>query len=151
MDRAALITAIATREGTAKQIAKWYDVTVTELREFVEKNREAIEMAKEAIDIAEVEPTALNELTPKDLDELWITQKASRLHRYEVIADSLFEQIQSGQSSGSDLSTVLREFRSYLMAAANELGQLLHRGSGENSMGDTMGVDIQGVNIENLR
>jgi len=109
-------------------------------------------MAKEAIDIAESEARASpNIIEPRDLADLWIGNKTARLQRYELIADYLFELIQSNRLAGTDLSTALREFRSYAIAAANELGQLLHRGSGDSGMGDTMSVDIVGIDAESLR
>lgn len=152
VDRQSLINAIASREGTARELAKWYDTTPTELRAFVEDNREAIEIARQAIEIAEEENTAsLADVTPKDLADLWISNKVARLQRYEVICNYLFDMIQSKKVFGTDLSTALREFRSYAMAAANELGQLLHRGAGDSGDGDTLSVDIVGINPENLR
>lgn len=152
VDRQALISAIASREGTAREIAKWYDTTPDELRAFVEDNRPAIEMAKTAIDIAESEIVSkLSDVTPKDLADLWISNKTSRLQRYEAICDYLYVLIMEKKAFGTDLSTALREFRSYAIAAANELGQLLHRGAGDSGDGDTMSVDIVGVDPERLR
>jgi len=152
VDKQALINAIASREGTAQQLAKWYDITTEELRQFLEDNREAVEMTKTALDVAEEETTyTSSDVSPKELDELWITQKAARLARYEIICDYLFAQAISGLLAGADWSTALREFRSYAIAAANELGQLLHRGAGEGAGGDTMSVDIQGIDIDQMR
>lgn len=153
VDRQSLINAIANREGTAKQLAKWYDITTAELRTFLEDNREAVELARTAIETAEEEESTNLDISPKEMDQLWITQKAQRLARYELVADYLLEMLMNkrGMLGGADLSTALREFRSYAVAAANELGQLLHRGAGENPDGDTMSVDIAGVNIDNLR
>lgn len=144
-DRIALIHAIATREGTAKEIAEWYGTKVSTLRKFVEANREEIEQVAEQAQALQ-EETDSSVVTPDQLDELWITQKAARLARYQKIADLLFEEMVQG---GRD-STTLREFRSYLTTAANELGQLLHRGSGDAGT-DQLSVDIQGVDLEDLR
>lgn len=153
VDMQSLINAIASREGNARQIAQWYDVTTDELRTFVEDNRESIEMAKTAIDVAEEEMSRASpaEVSPKDLAELWIGNKTSRLQRYELVCDYLYGQIMAQHLSGADLSTALREFRSYCIAAANELGQLLHRGAGDSGDGDTMSVDIVGVDVNQLR
>lgn len=152
VDKQALINAIASREGTARDLAKWYDITTADLRQFLDDNREAVEMTRQALEIAEEETTHTSaDVTPKDLDELWITQKIARLRRYEIICDYLFAQAIGGRLAGADWSTALREFRSYAIAAANELGQLLHRGAGENSEGDTASYDIVGVNIDTMR
>lgn len=150
VDRQSLINAIANREGTAKELAKWYDITTAELRTFLDDNREAVELARLATEAHEEESTDLN-VSVKEMADLWITQKGQRLARYEIIADYLLELILSKRLAGADMSTALREFRSYAVAAANELGQLLHRGAGENPDGDTASFDIQGVSIESLR
>lgn len=144
-DRVTLINALAGREGTAKQIATWYGFSsVQALKEWVEANREVIEEAKERLD--SYQPEKSNVVTPTELDQLWIGNKFARLARYEHIANLLFEEAVRDPTD----STVLRELRSYLAAAANELGQLLHRGSGESGT-DSLSVDIQGINLENLR
>jgi hypothetical protein len=147
-DHIALVNAIATREGNAKQIALWYGTTVDELRSFVEEHRGEIEQAKLEIEASSKDSESPNEVTPTELGELWIGNKFARLQRYERIADKLYKEAME-HGIGAD-STVLRELRSYMVAAANELGQLLHRGSGETGT-DSLSVDIQGVDMENLR
>lgn len=153
IDRATLINAIAAREGTAKEIAKWYDVTEADLRQFVDENREAIQVAHDAMEASGTEETQADLVTPTELAQLWIGNKFARLHRYELVADYLFNQVMNQRSmlAGAELATVLRELRFYMTAAANELGQLLHRGAGEGAEGDTMSVDIQGVDIDQMR
>jgi hypothetical protein len=146
-DHIALVNAIATREGNAKQLAQWYGTTVDKLRSFVEEHRGEIEQAKLEIEASSKDNESPNEVTPTELGELWIGNKFARLQRYENIANKLYDDAMS--MSVPD-STVLRELRSYMVAAANELGQLLHRGSGETGT-DSLSVDIQGIDMENLR
>lgn len=142
MDKLALINAIAAREGTTREIAKWNGLTVAELRQFVEDNREALEQARELIEASEKDSQAIS---PSELTELWISKKIERLARYQNIANHLYNECLRGVDS-----TALREFRSYLVAAANELGQLMHRGAGDAGT-DSLSVDIQGVDLDNLR
>jgi hypothetical protein len=151
VDRMALINAIAAREGTAKEISKWYAVPIENLRAFVEENKPAIEHARELLERSKEETH--KEPSPAELDSLWVTQKVERLARYQKIADILYRDLTSEKQKlyGSDLSTAAREFRSYLTVVANELGQLLHRGSGDSGDGDTVSYDIQGVDINSLR
>jgi hypothetical protein len=141
-ERQALIIAIAAREGTAREISLQYDKPIAWLRRFVEENKEELKLARQALEADEG-----REVTPTELQALWITNKGERLARYEQVANALFQEALNNPTD----STVLREFRSYLAAAANELGQLLHRGSGEAGMGDTVSYDIQGVDLDNLR
>jgi hypothetical protein len=144
-DTRTLMNAIALREGTAKQIATWYDTTVDELRAFVKENKPELERIREELTQEDIEePT---NVTPAKLDDLWISKKSDRLQRYQNIADKLYED---AMASGVADSTVLRELRSYMLAAANELGQLLHRGSGESGT-DSLSVDIMGIDINTLR
>lgn len=147
-DTAQLIADIATRAGTAKQIASWYEVTVAELREWVAENRAVLEAYR---DEAESEPEASTEPDPMELSDLWITNKFERLKRLQVLADKQYNECQSGRLIGAELATGLREFRSYLALAANELGQLLHRGSGEGQEGETLQVEIPGVDMGSLK
>lgn len=149
-ERAQLVTYIATREGTAKEIARWFDTTVSELKRFVETNYEEIAEAKKASEAYTVD-TPSDVVSPTQLDELWITNKFERLKRYQILAEVLYDDAASGKLSGADLSTCVREFRSYAALAANELGQLLHRGSGEAGTGDTMNVHFEGVDTEQLK
>lgn len=148
VDRQSLISAIASREGTAKQLAERYRVSVDELRSFVEDNREAIERASDALQTTQASTATI---TPTQLDDLWIANKFERLKRLQECADELYADAMHGGLSGADLATAVREFRSYLMLAANELGQLLHRGSGDGGAGDTLSVEVAGVDMDSLR
>lgn len=136
-----LIADIATRAGTAKELARQYGCTVAELRTFTETYRAEIEAYSEPPEIAAIDPT------PTELGDLWITNKFERLRRIQAIADATLETIKAG---GVD-QALLREYRSYLALAANELGQLLHRGSGDSAEGETLEVDIIGVNMEAMK
>lgn len=143
-DRRILIIAIATKEGTAEELSIRYGYTIKELRSFVDDNIEEITKAREAWE--REESTSDTTPDPNELEKLWIASKAARLKKMQNIADRLYRDCMVG---GFDAAT-LREFRSYCQAAANELGQLLHRGSGEAG-DDTLNVDIQGVDFERLR
>lgn len=142
-DKQALIIAIATREGTARQLALWYDLEIPQLRQFTEDNLEAIERARQAWEDSEQDPSSVS---PSELSELWISDKSARLQRIERVAGLLYRDIVEGTRD----ATTLRELRSYMALAANELGQLLHRGAGDSGS-DTLNVDIEGVDFENLR
>lgn len=142
LDRQELIYEIATRAYTAKQLAQRYNTDRKDLRLFTEEYREEIE---EASRLAKQE-TSNGDPTPTELGELWISKKQERLTRYQAIANDLYKEA----IAGSRDATVLRELRFYMVAAANELGQLLHRGSGESGS-DSLSVDIQGVSIEDLK
>lgn len=85
-------------------------------------------------------------VSPEDLDILWISKKTERLKRYQIIADLLFAMAQAGSTD----ATVLRELRSFMRYAAEELGQLLHRGSGEMSENSTVNYTLPGVSMEDL-
>lgn len=154
-ERQELVTAIASREGTARELAERFGYTTTELRAFVNENKKAIALARIAIEDQEEEATeedlaALERgevVTPGQLDELWISKKIARLTRYEAIANRLYAH---AMTSGPD-STVLRELRAYLVAAAQELGQLLHRGSGDSGTGDKLTVHMVGVDPDSFR
>lgn len=138
-----LIYEIATRARTAKQLAGAYDTTVAELRAFVKEH--AQDIAKVAKDV-EQQSEEDGEPTPNELSGLWVSNKGERLVRYQEVVDKLFEEFKEGSRD----ATVLRELRFYMQAVANELGQLLHRGSGESGS-DSLSVDIQGVSLDNLR
>ena len=142
-DRQALLQDIATRAGSAGQIAQWYECTIAELKQFVADNQFELTSIQNA---TEEDDTATDVVTPTQLDELWISQKFARLQRYQDIADRLYKSAKRMPDA-----TNLRELRAYMLAAANELGQLLHRGSGESNTGDTLSVDIQGIDLDNLR
>lgn len=144
-DKEQLIADVATRAGTAKQIASWYELDVAELKDWVTENRAAIE----AYNAADDEPEADEGPEPETLTDLWISNKFERLKRLQQIADVAYEAMKSGRMEPD--ATLLREFRSYLALAANELGQLLHRGSGEQAEGDTLQIDIQGVDLETMK
>lgn len=133
----ALMRAIALKEGNAREISQRFGVPVPQLKAFVASNRDELATIREAYD---------RNVSIEDLDKLWITQKTERLQRYQAVADKLYTEIMQGSRDSTDL----REFRSYLAACANELGQLLHRGAGEAGS-DTLNVDIVGVDLENLK
>lgn len=147
-DRRALINAIALREGTAKELANRFKRSVAWLKEFAARNHGEIELVAQRGSQGTEEAT---EPTPTQLDELWITKKFERLRRLQDLAEEQYRDVATGNLEGAELSTALREFRSYLALAANELGQLLHRGSGDSSSSDILSVDIQGVDMEALR
>ena len=136
-----LIRDIATRAGTAKTLARQYGCTVAELRTFTQTYHDEIAAYAETPEVPFVDPT------PTELGDLWITNKFERLRRIQAIADATLESIVTG---GVD-QALLREYRSYLALAANELGQLLHRGSGESTEGETLEVDIVGVDKDAMR
>lgn len=140
-----LIAAIARREGTARQLAERFGYTTDELREFAKTHNSAIE------NFVNNKEDRLDTVTPTQLDELWISQKFERLTRLQSCAEIMFKEIKRERLEGSELATALREFRSYLMLAANELGQLLHRGSGDSGSGDTLSVEISGVDMDKMR
>lgn len=141
-DIEALIQAIANREGTAQQLASSFGYTVNELKQFTNVYKERIKQAASEPE----EPS--NVVTPTQLDELWITNKFERLKRLQNVADLAYRAIEAG---GYGDSTLVREFRSYLMLAANELGQLLHRGSGDSADGETLNVSFEGIDLEQLK
>lgn len=144
-----LIYAIALRLATAKQLAALFHTGVPELRVFVADNEERIAKARERFENPEPE-SALSTVEPGQLSDLWITNKFQRLKRMQNAAEDM-ESLMSQPLSAGELSTAVREFRSYMMLAANELGQLLHRGAGDSGDGSYLSVDIQGVDMENLR
>jgi len=130
-----LITAIASRQWTAKELSKIFNMSVPELKVFVEAHLDRIEEAREVYDALEAE-------APADIGELWIAQKLERLRRLQSVAEVLYE----GAIRTYD-ATILRELRSYLALASNELGQLMHRGSGENADGAVANYLIDGVDV----
>lgn len=143
------INAIAAKEGTAQELAERFGTSVDALKAFVDRNKPAIIAARNRLENPEPERPA--ELTPTQLDELWIGKKFERLLRLQQVAEAQYDAIKTGHLLPAEMTTAVREFRSYLALAANELGQLLHRGAGEAAEGDTLGVDIQGVNMEDLK
>lgn len=147
-DRTRLIHAIASREGNAKELSRRYGYTTDQLRVFVAEN--AAEIAETAEALGDTE-TPNGEVTPTQLDQLWISNKFERLRRLQALAEIQYQDAAHGDLIGIDLSTALREFRSYLTLAANELGQLLHRGSGESGTGDVLSVEFTDVDLNNLK
>lgn len=141
--RKALVFALVTKQGNARELSERFSRSVDWLRKFVEDNKQELEEARRAYELSQ----DTNDVTPQQLSELWITKKFERLQRYEEIANLLYEEAKKDPTD----STVLRELRSYLAAVANELGQLLHRGAGDAATGDTLSVDIQGVDLDSLR
>lgn len=146
--RDALITAIALREGTASELAERFSRSVASLKRFATQNHDAIALAAQRGSQRATEGT---EPTPTELDELWITKKFERLRRLQELAERQYNDVVTGDLVGPDLSTGLREFRSYLMLAANELGQLLHRGSGDSGTNEMLNINIEGVDMDQLR
>ncbi|HTS05682.1 MAG TPA: hypothetical protein VMP68_08870 [Candidatus Eisenbacteria bacterium] len=160
-----LIYDIANRKGTVKELAIAYGISPKSVREFAEVWHSRIVEAAHKAEIETLQ-AELEELraapshapaqqsgtvTPEQLADLWISNKFERLKRLQDIAEATEDMVKSGAMSPAELSMAVREFRSYLMLAANELGQLLHRGSGESSDGDTLSVSIEGVDMDALR
>lgn len=143
--RIALIEDVALRKGTAQELSEKYGISVDELRAWAHENKMLLKLAARKF---KEETDKLNDtITPTQLNELWLAKKFDRILRYQIIADELYDQIMQGSTD----PTVLREFRSYCLAAANELGQLLHRGSGEAGDGTTVSYDIKGVNMDAMK
>lgn len=137
-----LMRALALREGTASQLSKRFDMTVDALHDFVEEHKDKLEAlrAEQPDDLDDAE------LSPEQLSSLWITNKYERLRRYQSVADQLLKYIKKG---GAD-ATNLREFRTYLNYAAQELGQLLNRGAGAAEE-HNVSYTVTGVDMEKLQ
>lgn len=150
-ERQSLINAIALRQGTARELANHYGMPVSELRQFAMDNHLAIKAAHQRLTAPEDPKQAAATLTPTQLEDLWITNKFERLKRLQTVAETTERMINDGGMSPAEAAMAVREFRSYLMLAANELGQLLHRGAGDSGTGDTLSFDIAGVDMDNLR
>lgn len=148
VERSTLLNAIASREWTGKELAKQWGVTVSWLKLFIADNKEELEERAEALARQSEQDS---EPGPDELDEYWITKKLERTERYQEVADILRDRIIDGELTGTDLATALREYRSYMIAVANEYGQLLHRGSGDAGDGDTMAIEIGGVNMDTMK
>ena len=146
VDRALLISAIAFKERTVAELCEEYAATRDELINFARSNREKIDKLR-AQPKREI-TTRSNEPSPTQLKDLWITNKFERIRRLQAIAEQLYDDITGG--NGGD-ATTLREFRSYTLLVANELGQLLNRGAGDSSEADVLRVDISGIDMEALR
>lgn len=156
--RREIIHAIALREGTARELAARFDMPVAALRAFVSEHEDSIRLiaeqaefeaqraAEDAALAEEMEASRPDLVSPAALDELWISKKTERLRRYQIISDQLFEYARAGSTD----ATILRELRSFMRYAAEELGQLLHRGSGEMPENSTVNYTLPGVNMEDL-
>jgi hypothetical protein len=146
VDRLLLVNALAFKERTITQLCTEYAASRDEIIAFGNANREQIEKLRKQEQAVALEK-ASDEPTPTQLSELWITNKFERIKRLQDVADKLYVSI---NDLGADAVTV-REFRSYLLLVANELGQLLHRGAGDSAEADTLRVDISGIDMETLR
>ncbi len=148
-DELELIKDIATRAGTAAEIASWYSLSTGELRAFVDKHRPQLERARERA--TEAPPPDPVEPTPAELDALWISSKTERISRAQECADILYKAIKADKFEGAELATALREFRSYCLWVSNELGQLMHRGAGDAGTGDSLAIELDGVDLNAMR
>lgn len=145
-----LIYAIALRVGTGRQLAGMFVLTLAELRAFVEEHKERITRTRERFMNPEPE-SALSMIEPGQLSDLWITNKYERLKQIQYGAEKMKDYIEAGGLAPTEFATAVRELRAYMTAAASELGQLLNRGAGDSGDGSYLSVDIQGVDMENLR
>jgi hypothetical protein len=147
---ARLVKAIALREGNIRELCAQYELTREELESFADDHANEILRVRDEASTEDDQES--DEPTPADLDDLWISKKVERLARYQTIANHLYEDLafNRGGLSDGEFSTCLRELRFYMTAAANELGQLLHRGSGDTGS-DELNVNMSGINIDNLR
>lgn len=145
-ERAELLNDIASRQYTGGQLARMYETTIPELKEFITKNKSILDglVSKET---EQTPSDTFSEPTPKELDDLWISKKVDRLNKLQRVADVLYQDIIFGNGD----ATNLREFRSYLMAAANELGQLMHRGSGDAGSGEMLSLEISNVDMDAMK
>lgn len=143
--RLQLIEDVALRKGTGAELAEKYGVSIEDLRDWVSDNKLLLKLA--ARKFKEEQSKLDDTVTPKQLAELWIGKKFDRLLRYQIIADELYEMILEGSTD----PTVLREFRSFCLAAANELGQLLHRGAGDSTDGATVRYNFGNVDMDALK
>lgn len=148
--RAQLVRAIAAREGSPKSLASMYGLSLQEWKQFLKDNEADIKHIRIQLDQAREESEP--DVDPGELDSLWISKKYERLKRYEDIANELYQGLKFARRDMSDgeFSTHLRELRFYMGAAANELGQLLHRGAGE-STADSMKVAFGGIDLDGLK
>ncbi len=140
-----LIKDIANRAGTVAELCVWYGMSRRQLEAFLDANREAIE--EEASGGVEEPAETSTEPTPTQLEDLWITNKFERLKRLQDIADMAIDYM---RTEGAD-QAMMREARSMMMLASNELGQLLHRGSGDSAGTDTLNVVFDGIDTEVLK
>jgi hypothetical protein len=123
-----LILDLALGVLNAGELADKYNCEVAELRAFVTKNREELEKVRGEL----------------DSNGLWVTSKLARLRRYQYVLEMLLPNAYLMDAM------VIREIRSYLNDIADELGQLLNRGAGENTQGTRVDYTVNGVNPEDL-
>jgi hypothetical protein len=119
VDRLALVNDIATRAGTASEIAKWYDMSRRDLEAFVEVHYPEIVAASNRAAARTPEAETAGTVTPRQLSELWISDKFERLLRYQELAEILYKDCSTGALTGAELATSLREYRSYCTVVAN--------------------------------
>lgn len=143
-------------------MAERFNMPVSRLRAFVSEHEDSIRhvaeeaeweeqrAAEEAAREEEMENAFPDLVTPAVLDQLWISKKSERLRRYQIIADKLFDNCVALDGHGLTDATTLRELRSFMRYAAEELGQLLHRGSGDMPENSTVNYTLPGVDMENL-
>lgn len=143
-----LIYAIALRVGTGRTLAEAFGLSMAELKQFVTDNHDRLQATRERFEAPEVEPSSAP--TPGQLSDLWITNKYERLKRMQDAAEEM-QDLMNGSLSASELATAVRELRSYMQLAANELGQLLNRGAGDAGDGSYLSVSVNGVDMEHLR
>ena len=144
VEQVMLMNDLAARIGTGAQIAAMYGLSIEELTAFVEMNRSKLETLRDEIAADEAAHTVpVSEVTPQQLDDLWIANKFQRLKRLQAVAEKMYPFAHTSAMEA-------REFRSYMTAAATELGQLLNRGAGEGNGDEGLSVDIVGVNTEEL-
>lgn len=119
-------------------------MSLEEIKQFVNKHRKELETARAAIEQtrAEIDENADDE---RAAPLLWIRNQTNRLHIYQTMVEMLYAAARITFDS-----TVLRELRSYMFYAAQELGQLQHRGSATGG-GDTASYELVGVDMEALR
>lgn len=132
----ALIQAIATRAGTVRELAERFGMTTDQVRQFAETNLAAIEQANKQYE------EKLRE------DGLWITSKSERLSRYQRVVDDLIDKLDNGEEYDA---LNLREIRTYMRYAAEELGQLMHRNSGQSDDDAFLNYSVAGVDLEQLK
>lgn len=135
--QASLVYDIASRQYTIAQLMEDYACTREQLETFLEANLAAIERER-----SEHFPDLVAD------DPLWIANKNERIKRCQDVADRLYTSL---TTDGLGDAVTLREFRAYLSYVANELGQLLHRGSGDSASGDMLNVEFTGVDTDSLR
>ena len=145
-ERQKLLGDIVSRQYPTKQLAKMYGCTTADLRKFVDMYKDDLEGLVSKTSEQTSKPIS-SEPTPEQLDDLWVSQKFERLKRIQRVADDLFKQLQSDVND----AVALREFRAYMVTAANELGQLMHRGSGDAGTGDSLAIEIPGIDMESMR